>query len=84
MEMSFTYSILFTWGTQPMNMPTKNLNIRTQVKDAEIAVNMPYQNRKNVAQTKVGRRPNLSAIIPQSGEPTIIPERRKREGTILM
>ena len=62
-----------------MNMPTKNLNIRTHVKDGEIAVNMPYQNKKNVAQSNVGRRPNLSAIIPHSGEPSIIPERNNTE-----
>ena len=66
--------MLFTWGTQPMNIPTKNLKIRNQMKDEAIAVNMPYQNKKNVAHSNVGRRPNLSAIIPHSGEPSIIPK----------
>ena len=59
-----------------MNIPTKNLKIRTQMKDEAIAVNMPYQNKKNVAHSNVGRRPNLSAIIPHSGEPSIIPEKQ--------
>lgn len=60
-----------------MNTPTKNLNTRTHTNEGETDVSIPYQNKKNVAQINVGRRPNLSAMIPHNGEPIIIPENRR-------
>ena len=60
-----------------MNTPTKNLNTRTHTNEGEADVSVPYQNKKNVATIKDGRRPNLSAIIPHNGEPIIIPGKRQ-------
>ena len=57
-----------------MNKPTENLKTRIQMNDGEAEVRLPYQNKKNVVQIKVGRLPNLSAIIPHNGAPIIIPE----------
>ena len=57
-----------------MNIPTRNLKTRIHTNEGDADVRIPYQNKKNVAQIKDGRRPNLSAMIPHSGDPIIIPE----------
>ena len=67
----------FTWGTPPINNPTENLKTRIQMKEGEADVRLPYQNKKNVVQIKVGRLPYLSAIIPHNGAPIIIPKKIK-------
>ena len=65
----------FTWGTPPINNPTENLRTRIQRNEGEADVRLPYQNKKNVVQIKVGRLPYLSAIIPHNGAPIIIPKK---------
>ena len=45
------------------------------MKEGEADVRLPYQNKKNVVQIKVGRLPYLSAIIPHNGAPIIIPKK---------
>ena len=64
-----------------MNIPTKNLNIMTQMNEGAADVRLPYQNRNRVAHIRIGRRPYLSAIIPHKGAPSIIPKcNYKRNG----
>ena len=68
------FTLNFTWGTPPINNPTENLKTRIQMNEGEADVRLPYQNKKNVVQIKVGRLPYLSAIIPHNGAPIIIPK----------
>ena len=63
-----------TWGTAPINTPTKNLKAKIQPNEGDAEDSVPYQNKNKVAHTSVGFLPNLSATIPQEGAPSIIPE----------
>ena len=68
---------LITCGIHPINTPTKNLKNNIQPNLDEKAESSPYQNRKNVAEIRAVRRPNLSAKFPHNGDPIAIPKGSK-------